>query len=194
MACILQKVKRIREMLEIPSLTKQILDDQLLSEETSMLLQTSHFEQNEQTPFQGHSDYNSVDSCLFQGWSTLPSTEEDNISKGKGDQNIPSNHENNIALGNDEVWHLHETYIRDSALVRPRPIVLEQERDTNWGDYPDDASDISEDLDDYSSTQEDDYLMRFRRKGVGFVKWEEDDIETSKTHEPIIESLPVIFP
>jgi hypothetical protein len=194
MAYILQKVKRIREMLEIPSLTKQIPDDQLSSEETSTLLQTGHFEQNEQTPFQGHSDYNSVDSCLFQGWPTLPSTEEDNISKGKGDQNIPSNHENNIALGNDEVLHLHETYIRDSALVGPRPIVLEQERDTNWGDYPDDASDISEDLDDYSSTQEDDYLMRFRRKGVGFVKWEGDDIGTSKTHEPTKESLPVFSP
>jgi hypothetical protein len=149
-----------------------------------MLLQTSPFEKNEQTPFQGHSDYSSEDSCLFQGWPTLPSIEEENISKGKGYHNIPSNHKNNIALGNDEVLHLHETYIRDSSLVGPCPIVLEQERDTNWGDYPDNASDISEDLDDYSSTQEDDYLMRFIRKGVGFVKWEGDDIRTSKTHEP----------
>jgi hypothetical protein len=51
MAYILQKVKRIREMLEIPSLTKQIPDDQLSFEETSTLLQTGHFEKNEQTPF-----------------------------------------------------------------------------------------------------------------------------------------------
>jgi hypothetical protein len=51
MAYILQKVKRIREMLEIPYLTKKIRDDQLLFKETSTLLQTSHFEQNEKTPF-----------------------------------------------------------------------------------------------------------------------------------------------
>jgi hypothetical protein len=51
MAYILQKFKRIREMLEIPSLTKKIPDDQLSFEETSTLLQTSHFEKNEQTPF-----------------------------------------------------------------------------------------------------------------------------------------------
>jgi hypothetical protein len=38
-------------MLEIPYLTKQIPDDQLSFEETSTLLQTSHFEQNEKTPF-----------------------------------------------------------------------------------------------------------------------------------------------
>jgi hypothetical protein len=51
MAYILQKVKRIRGMLEIPSLKKRTLDDQQLFEETSTLLQTGHFEQNEQTPF-----------------------------------------------------------------------------------------------------------------------------------------------
>ena len=64
MAYILQKVKRIREMLEIPSLTKQIPYDQLSFKETSTLLQTGHFEQNEKPPFltslliddQGHSD------------------------------------------------------------------------------------------------------------------------------------------
>jgi hypothetical protein len=44
MAYILQKVKRIREMLEIPYLTKQIPDDQLSSKETSTLLQTGNFE------------------------------------------------------------------------------------------------------------------------------------------------------
>jgi hypothetical protein len=47
MAYILQKVKRIHGMLEIPSLTKQTPDDQQLFEETSTLLQTSNFEQNE---------------------------------------------------------------------------------------------------------------------------------------------------
>jgi hypothetical protein len=39
----------------------------------------------------------------------------------------------------------------------------------------DDASNLSEDWDDYFSTQEDDNLIRFRRKGVGFVKWKGDD-------------------
>jgi hypothetical protein len=126
-------------------------------------------------------------------------TEEDNISeitesKRKGYQNIPSNHENNIALGNDEVLHLHKTYIRDSALVGPCPIVLEKERDTNSGDYHVDACDIYEDLDDYSSTQEDEYLIMFIRKGVVFVKWEGDDIRTSETHEPTKKCLPVFSP
>jgi hypothetical protein len=73
----------------------------------------------------------------------------------KGDQNPPSNHKDNITQGNDETLHLHETYISDSALVESHPIVMEQERDTSWGDYPDDASKLSEDWDDYSSTQED---------------------------------------
>jgi hypothetical protein len=136
MAYILQKVKGIHEMLEIPSLTKQIPDDQLSFEGTSTLLQTSYFEQNEQTPFSlltndhGPSDYNSVDPCLFQGWPTLPFTEED----------------------------------------------------TNWGDCPDDASNISEDWDDYCSTQGDDHLLR---KGVSFVKWEGDDIGNNKAHDQV---------
>jgi len=104
-----------------------------------------------------HSDYNSVDPCLFQGWPTLPLIEEDNINeitwtKGKGDQNIPRNHEDNIALGNNEVLHLHKTYKRDSALVGPYPIILEQERDINWGDYPDNSSVIFEYWDAYYST------------------------------------------
>ena len=145
MAYILQKVKRIREMLEIPSLTKQNPDDQLSFKGTSTLLQTAYIEQDEQTPFSlltndhGPSHYNPVDPFLFQGWPTLPLTEEDNITeitwtKGKGDPSISSSHENNIALGDDEVLHLQETCIRDSALKKPHPYVLEQERDTNWGD------------------------------------------------------------
>jgi hypothetical protein len=136
MSYILQKVKRIREMLEIPFLTKQNPDDQLSFEGTSTLLQTGYFERDEQTPFSlltddlGPSDYNSVDPCLFQGWPTLPLTEED----------------------------------------------------TNWGDCPDDASDISEDWDDYCPTQGDDYSMK---KGVGFVKWEENVFGANEVHDQI---------
>jgi hypothetical protein len=79
----------------------------------------------------GHSDYKSVYPCLFQGWTTLPLIEEDNINditwtKGKGGQYIPRNHEENIALGNNKVLHLHETYIRDSVLVEPHPIILDK--------------------------------------------------------------------
>jgi hypothetical protein len=51
MAYILQKVKRISGMLEIPYLTKWTPNDQQLFEETSTLLQTGHFEKNEQTHF-----------------------------------------------------------------------------------------------------------------------------------------------
>ena len=62
------------------------------------------------------------------------------------------------------------------------------------GDYFDNASDVSKDWDDYFFAQEDDYLMRFRRKGASFVKWEGDDIGTSKTHEPTKEILLVFSP
>jgi hypothetical protein len=48
---ILQKVQRIRGMLEIPSLTKQTPDDQQFFEETSTPIQNGHFEKNEQIPF-----------------------------------------------------------------------------------------------------------------------------------------------
>jgi hypothetical protein len=56
------------------------------------------------------------------------------------------------------------------------------EEDTNWGDCPDDASDISEDWDDYCSTQGDDYSVK---KGVGFVKWEENVFGTNEAHDQI---------
>jgi hypothetical protein len=192
MSYILQKVKRIREMLEMPSLTKPNPDDQLSFEGTSTLLQTGYFEQDEQTPFSlltndhGPSDYNPVDPCLFQGWPTLPLTKEDIISeitwtKGKDDQSISSNHEN-IALGDEEVLLLQETCISDSALMEPRRILLEQERDANWGDCLNDASDISEDWDDYCSTQGDDCLIQ---RGIGLVKWEEHVFGTSEPHDQI---------
>jgi hypothetical protein len=37
-------------------------------------------------------------------------------------------------------------------------------------------------------------LIRFIRKGFGFVKWEGDDIRTSETHEPTKEILPLFSP
>jgi hypothetical protein len=49
LSCILQRVKRIRRMLEIPFLKKQDSDDQLLSKETPMLLHVGHPGTNEQT-------------------------------------------------------------------------------------------------------------------------------------------------
>jgi hypothetical protein len=54
---------------------------------------------------------------------------------------------------------------------------MEQERDTSSGDYIDDASNLSKDCDDYSSTQDDeiDDFIRFRGKGVRFIKWKGDD-------------------
>jgi hypothetical protein len=45
---ILQRVKRIREMLEIPFLKKQDSDDKLPSKETPMLLHAGHSDTNEQ--------------------------------------------------------------------------------------------------------------------------------------------------
>jgi hypothetical protein len=48
LSCILQRVKRIRKMLEIPFLKKQDADDQLPSKETSMLLHAGHSDTNEQ--------------------------------------------------------------------------------------------------------------------------------------------------
>jgi hypothetical protein len=50
MSCILQRVKRIREMLEIPFLKKQDSDDQLPFKGIPTLLH-GHSETDEQTPF-----------------------------------------------------------------------------------------------------------------------------------------------
>jgi hypothetical protein len=122
MSCILQRVKRIREMLKISFLTKQDLDDQLSFEGIPTLLQTGHFEQDEQTPSSlltndlGHGDHNSVDPYLFQDCPTFPLTEED----------------------------------------------------TNWGEYPDDTSDVSEDLD------EDGYPIQ---REVGIIEWDEKNFK-----------------
>jgi hypothetical protein len=66
MVDILQRVKRIHGMLEIPSLkeTRRFSDDQELFEEPSILLQTDHFEQTEeeQAPFLVSLEIN--DLCL----------------------------------------------------------------------------------------------------------------------------------
>jgi hypothetical protein len=70
MSCILQRFKRIREMLKISFLKKQDLDDQLLFKGIPTLLQTGHSEKDEKTPF-------SVDPYLFQDCPTFPLTEED---------------------------------------------------------------------------------------------------------------------
>jgi hypothetical protein len=51
MFCILQRVKRIRRMLEIPFLKKQDSDDKLPSKGTPVLLHTGHSGINEQTSF-----------------------------------------------------------------------------------------------------------------------------------------------
>ena len=51
MSYILQRVKMIRKMFEIPFLTKKNPDDKLSFEGTSTLLQTGYFEQDEKTPF-----------------------------------------------------------------------------------------------------------------------------------------------
>jgi hypothetical protein len=67
MSCILQRVKRIREMLKIYFLTKQDSDDQLYFERIPTLLKISYFEQDEQTP-------SSVDPYLFQDCPTFPLT------------------------------------------------------------------------------------------------------------------------
>jgi hypothetical protein len=70
MSCILQRVKRIREMLKISFLTKQDSNDQLSFKGIPTLLQTGHSEKDEQTP-------SSVDPYLFQDCHTFPLTEED---------------------------------------------------------------------------------------------------------------------
>jgi hypothetical protein len=72
---------------------------------------------------------------------------------------------------------------------------MEQERDTSWGDYPDDASNLSEDWDDYYSTQVDeiDDLIRFIKKGVSFVKWKGDDehVLTDPNQEDVLTTEPL---
>jgi hypothetical protein len=97
MSCILQRVKRIREIVHFFDKANQ-----LSFEGTPTLLQTGQFEQDEQTPSLsliddlGPSDYKSMDPYLFQDGPTFPLIEED----------------------------------------------------TDWGDYLDDASNISKDSDE----------------------------------------------
>jgi hypothetical protein len=83
MSCILQRVKRIREMLKIYFLKRRDSDDQLPFKGIPTLSHTGHSEKDEQTPF-------SMDPYLFQDCPTFPMIGED----------------------------------------------------TDWGDYPDDASDV----------------------------------------------------
>jgi hypothetical protein len=56
------------------------------------------------------------------------------------------------------------------------------EEDTNWGDFPNDTSDISEDWDDYCPTQGDGYPIQ---KGVGFIEWEEKFFRDIEVHDHI---------
>jgi hypothetical protein len=118
MSCILQRVKRIREMLEISFLKKQDSDDQLPFKGIPTLLHTGHSKKDEQTPF-------SMDPYLFQDCPTFPLTGED----------------------------------------------------TDWGDFPDDASDTSKDSD------KDDYPIQ--RKS-NFVEWNKDVFKDIKVPSAII--------
>jgi hypothetical protein len=118
MSCILQRVKRIREMLEISFLKKQDSDDQLPFKGIPTLLHTGHSEKDEQTPF-------SMDPYLFQDCPTFPLTGED----------------------------------------------------TDWGDFPEDASDTSEDSD------EDGYPIQ--RKS-NFIEWHKDVFKDIKVPSAII--------
>jgi hypothetical protein len=118
MSCILQKVKRIREMLEIYFLKKHDSDDQLHFKRIPTLLHIGHSEKDEQTPF-------SMDPYLFQDGPTFPLTGED----------------------------------------------------TDWGDFPDNASDTSEDSD------KDGYPIQ--RKS-NFVKWNKDVFKDIKVPSTII--------
>jgi hypothetical protein len=70
----------------------------------------------------------------------------------------------------------------DPCLFQVWPTLPLTEEDTNWGDRPDDASDISDDWDDYCPRQGDDYLVK---KGVGFVKWEENVFGANEVHDEI---------
>jgi hypothetical protein len=64
-SCILQRVKRICEMLKIYFLKRKDSDDQLPFKGIPTLLQTDHSEKDEQTPF-------SMDPYLFQDCPTFP--------------------------------------------------------------------------------------------------------------------------
>jgi hypothetical protein len=114
MSCILQRVKRIREMLEISLLKKQDSDDQLPSKGIPTILHTGHSKTDEQTPF-------------------------------SMDQDCPT-----------------------------FPLIGE---DTDWSDFPDDASDTSEDSD------EDGYPIQ--RKS-NFIEWHKDVFKDIKVPSAII--------
>jgi len=103
MFSILQRVKRIREMLEIPFLKKQDSDDKLPSKETPMLLHAGHADTNEQ-----------VSLSKDQECPTFPLKEEDtdgddsnddasNISKDSDKKGYPITERSNSIEGHDDV-------------------------------------------------------------------------------------------
>jgi hypothetical protein len=96
-------------------------DDQLSSEGTPTLLQTSQFEQDEQTPSLsliddlGPSDYKSMDPYLFQDGPNFPLTKEDtdccdypddasNISEDSDEDGYPVQRVSNIIEWNEDVF------------------------------------------------------------------------------------------
>jgi hypothetical protein len=122
MSCILQRVKRIREMLEIPFLKKKDSDDQLPLKGIPTLLHAGHSDTDEQAPF----------------------------SK---DQYCPT-----------------------------FPLVGE---DTDWDDFPDDASDISEDSD------EDGYPIQKRSNFIEGYKYVFKDIRVPSAI--VVDKVPWCF-
>jgi hypothetical protein len=104
LSCILQRVKRIRKMLEIPFLKKQDSDDQLPSKETSILLHAGHSDTNEQASLSKDPE------C-----PTFPLVREDtdgddfhddafDISKDSDKEGYPTQKGSNIIEGHKEVF------------------------------------------------------------------------------------------
>jgi hypothetical protein len=100
MSCILQRVKRIREMLEIPFLKKKNSDDQLPFE----VIPTGHSKTDEQTPF-------SID----QHWSTFPLVGKDtdwvdvpddasDTSEDSDEDGYPPQRKSNFIEGHKDVF------------------------------------------------------------------------------------------
>jgi hypothetical protein len=119
MFCILQRVKRIRRMLEIPFLKKQDSDDKLPSKETPILLHAGHADTNEQVSLSKDPE------C-----PTFPLEEEDtdggdshddasDISEDSDKEGYPITKRSNSIEGHDDVFK--DTRVPSAIVVDENP-------------------------------------------------------------------------
>jgi hypothetical protein len=176
MFSILQRVKRIREMLEIPFLKKQDSDDKLPSKETPMLLHAGHADTNEQ-----------VSLSKDQECPTFPLKEEDtdgddsnddasNISKDSDKKGYPITERSNSIEGHDDV---------PSAIVVDENPWCFQCSEAHWeNECPHNGNDHQQESPEINTTEEEHYQFINSLKGLKIEPVIIQKIPAAKSHPP----------